>query len=210
MKKPTQSQLKTQEKTDSTTSDRNKTAQCILEEAKNLFRQKGYSGVSINDITSASHITKPTLYYYYGDKENLYVEVIVEMVRNGHRYLQEGLVKTKSIRHQLYQLTEGFMVYSPTSLTAMLRDATENLSPISLKKVNDAYRYYMVSTFELLFEEGIHSSEIKPYNSTDMAIIYMSMMDAYTCNRASYSGRTFDYKKNSRFVVDVLMDGLAN
>lgn len=191
---------------------RGKTAQLILNEAKKLFRKKGFSGVSVNDIVSASQITKPTLYHHYGDKENLYVEVLIEMLRLGHQYLERGQNgnKLQTVRQKLYILTEGFMANSPTSLTAMMRDAKEHLSPLSLKRIHDAYQYYMVSTFETLFEQGIQSKEIKPYDPTDMAIIYMSMMDAYTCNRISYSDKAIDCKSSSKFLIDVLMDGLMN
>lgn len=181
----------------------------ILNEAKKLFRQRGFSGVSINHITTASEVSKPTLYHYFGDKENLYAEVMIDMLKTGSHYLQQGLRKSNSVREKLYDLTEGFMTHSPTSMTAMMRDAKENLGEISFKKVADAYRYYMVSTFELLFSQGIDSGELKALESTDMALLFMSLIDGYTCNRTSYSGRHFDYKTLSRFLVDSLMDGLA-
>ena len=46
--------------------------QKILEVGLNLFSEKGYEGVSVSDLTEASGITKPTLYYYFGSKEGVY------------------------------------------------------------------------------------------------------------------------------------------
>jgi len=37
-----------------------------------LFSEKGYEGVSVNELVEAAGITKPTLYYYFGSKEGLF------------------------------------------------------------------------------------------------------------------------------------------
>ena len=49
---------------------------CILEEAQRLFASRGYHGVSIRDIVQACGLSNAALYYYFGSKQNLYVEVI--------------------------------------------------------------------------------------------------------------------------------------
>ncbi len=43
----------------------------ILQEGWRLFQQKGYRGVSTDELCERCSITKPTLYYYFQDKENL-------------------------------------------------------------------------------------------------------------------------------------------
>lgn len=43
----------------------------ILDEALRLFKEKGYADVTVNEIASASHISKNTFYYYYESKEEL-------------------------------------------------------------------------------------------------------------------------------------------
>jgi len=49
--------------------------QTIFARALELFSAKGYEGVSVNELTEASGITKPTLYYYFGSKEGLFEAV---------------------------------------------------------------------------------------------------------------------------------------
>lgn len=43
----------------------------ILQEALNLFKEKGYDNVTVNEIARAAHISKNTFYYYYESKEEL-------------------------------------------------------------------------------------------------------------------------------------------
>lgn len=44
----------------------------ILVEATRLFAERGYAGTSTAQIVRAAGITKPMLYYYFGDKESLF------------------------------------------------------------------------------------------------------------------------------------------
>ena len=46
-----------------------------MTQALELFAAKGYEGVSVNELTEAAGITKPTLYYYFGSKEGLFEAV---------------------------------------------------------------------------------------------------------------------------------------
>ena len=52
----------------------------ILEVARALFTQKGFANVSIRDICGDAHITAPTLYYYFKNKEALFDAVVRETV----------------------------------------------------------------------------------------------------------------------------------
>jgi TetR/AcrR family transcriptional regulator len=59
----------------------------ILRAATEVFADKGYAGASIADISSAARVTKPMLYYYFGDKAGLF-DAVIEQV---HGRLQQGL-----------------------------------------------------------------------------------------------------------------------
>jgi len=48
------------------------TVRRILHNALDHFSKYGYSGASVREITNASQVTKPTLYYYFRNKEELY------------------------------------------------------------------------------------------------------------------------------------------
>ena len=43
----------------------------ILRATLQLFLKKGYTATSTNDICAAARVAKPTLYYYFGSKQNL-------------------------------------------------------------------------------------------------------------------------------------------
>jgi AcrR family transcriptional regulator len=52
------------------------TRQRILDEAYRLFRRKGYSRVSMDEIAAATTVTKRTLYYHFTSKDSLLAAVL--------------------------------------------------------------------------------------------------------------------------------------
>ena len=44
--------------------------------ARNLFAERGFEGVSLDDIASAAGVSKPVIYEHFTDKETLYEEVV--------------------------------------------------------------------------------------------------------------------------------------
>lgn len=48
----------------------------VLDAAMLLFWSRGYEGTSVNDLTEATGLAKPSLYAAFGDKESLYGKVL--------------------------------------------------------------------------------------------------------------------------------------
>ena len=48
----------------------------LLAAATELFTQKGYAGTTVREIVTAAGVTKPVLYYYFRNKEGIYLELM--------------------------------------------------------------------------------------------------------------------------------------
>lgn len=57
------------------------TRQAILDAARVTFARKGYSGASVKDIAEGLHVTRANFYYYFHDKQQLFVELGTETYR---------------------------------------------------------------------------------------------------------------------------------
>lgn len=182
----------------------------ILQHAKLLFRQKGFSAVSMNDLVSSVGLTKPTIYYHFTDKETLFTEVMVEMMRHGNELLMAGIKRCKDFREKLYRLSEGYFRFSPTSLSTVVRDAGEHLDEAHMKKVMEAHRFYLISPIIGIFEEARQAGEIaQSENPETLALYYISWIDAMTTLRAAHENRDFDPKECASKMVDIFLDGVA-
>src|SRR4051794_30577565 len=56
--------------------DRVRTRQEILDVATREFADRGYAGARVDEIAARTQTTKRMIYYYFGGKEQLYVEVL--------------------------------------------------------------------------------------------------------------------------------------
>jgi AcrR family transcriptional regulator len=66
--------------------------EAIISSAADLFAHRGYLGTSMNDVAEACGLSKPTLYHYYRDKDEMLVSIadehvsrLVELVRSVER-----------------------------------------------------------------------------------------------------------------------------
>lgn len=57
------------------------TPELIMEVASAMFQKRGYDRTSLEDIATALHITKPSLYYHFSGKE----EILLACIESGHR-----------------------------------------------------------------------------------------------------------------------------
>jgi TetR/AcrR family transcriptional repressor of nem operon len=66
----------------------------VLKIARDIFWQKGFQGTSLDDITAASGVAKPSLYAAFGDKNALFLKVLDgyhdAIVRRAETALSEG------------------------------------------------------------------------------------------------------------------------
>ncbi len=179
----------------------------ILDVAKALFREKGYSSVSTNTIIEAVGIKKPTLYYYFKNKEALFCNVLIYMLESGNHYIVNNIKASHSLDKKLCLLAEGYFEFSPTSLATMMRDGKQNLSTSNLKKVLEANQFYIIRPFEQIFEDAIEKKELRSLKSKDLATVFISLLDVFTVNTSVKNGRVFSYKEKAKLVVDLFLNG---
>jgi AcrR family transcriptional regulator len=64
-----------------------------LEQALHVFWRQGYEGTSINDLTQAIGITKPSLYAAFGNKEELFRKALDRYIDGPGGYVQTAMAK---------------------------------------------------------------------------------------------------------------------
>jgi len=53
----------------------------VLQSADRLWGERGVRGASLDDIAREASVTKPTVYYYFSDKTELFIELGTETYR---------------------------------------------------------------------------------------------------------------------------------
>jgi AcrR family transcriptional regulator len=82
-----------------------------LDAARDVFWQKGFQRTSLDDITAATGLAKPSLYAAFGDKNALFLKVLdryhARIVANAERILKEG----PSARDAIERWLKGFVPF---------------------------------------------------------------------------------------------------
>jgi AcrR family transcriptional regulator len=82
-----------------------------LDLARDVFWRKGFQGTSLDDITAATGLAKPSLYAAFGDKNALFLKVLdryhERIVANAERILSEG----PSAREAIERWLTGFVPF---------------------------------------------------------------------------------------------------
>ena len=72
-----------------------RTRESILDAARTAFARKGFSGVTIRDITDLASVTRANFYYYFSDKTELFIELGTDTYRQALAVV-EGFMEQES------------------------------------------------------------------------------------------------------------------
>lgn len=77
------------------------TRQQVLQAALKKFADCGYEGASVQDIVEAAKVTKPTLYYYFGNKAELYQALVDYAHDERFRLMQAAAERGRTVAEKL-------------------------------------------------------------------------------------------------------------
>jgi AcrR family transcriptional regulator len=87
------------------------TRQEILRAALKRFAHGGYAATSVQQIVGDARVSKPTLYYYFTDKADLFQTLVSEAHDERYRLLQEAAARRKDLRSQLVEILNVLFDY---------------------------------------------------------------------------------------------------
>ena len=76
----------------------------ILRAALKRFAHAGYAATSVQQIVGDAKVSKPTLYYYFADKAELFQALVNEAHDERYRLLKEAIKRAEGLRAQLLEI----------------------------------------------------------------------------------------------------------
>ncbi len=161
----------------------------ILDAALVEFSEKGFSGARIDTIAAAAGVSKPMIYSYYGDKDDLYAAALREayiQIRAGEQELDlEHKTPEEAIR-ALVSFTLNHFRSKPWFISML---NTENLHRgATIRKIHDVSEIQsrLVQELEIILkrgqDEGIFRQGIDPVDLyiTIASLCYFPISNAHT------------------------------
>lgn len=163
----------------SATAAYNATALKILNTAAHLFMQLGYRAVSINDIVKATGVTKPTLYYYFPDKAELFTQMALLRLVQLQTSIDAALAGADGLPGQLAALA-GVLLNADDGDMRMLRhEMAEHLEPAHQERLNRAFYLHLFAPIQATMQRGIDAGELAPGSAAELTMLFLGLMEAF-------------------------------
>jgi AcrR family transcriptional regulator len=159
--------------------------QCILEQAQQLFFAHGYHGASIRDIVQACGLSNAALYYHFGSKQNLYVEVIRGFVASVVQPVQEAEASSGSSRERLTRMVLAFSRFiseSQSELHMLLRDLME-CEGEEIQHLIPEVTGQILAPFAEVLTDGIAAGEIRAVDVQHTSLLLLGMLNSLAARR---------------------------
>lgn len=157
----------------------NPTASKILDTATRLFMQLGYRAVSINDIVKAAKITKPTLYYYFPDKEALFAQMALRRLIEMHSAMDAALAGPQTLLARLRALAGVLLDSSNGDMRLMRHEMHEHLAPEHQRRLGMAFQQHLFEPVRQVMRQGLDLAELNSYSADELTWIFLAMMEAF-------------------------------
>jgi len=114
----------------------------ILARAAKLFAKRGYTATSMNEVAEACGVSKPSLYHYVQDKQQLLVEIAAAHIARLEALVDEVGAETHTSEQRVRRLIAAFLAIYANSQAEhrVLTEDVKFLQPADRRRVLDGER----------------------------------------------------------------------
>lgn len=194
--------------------EKNLRRQEILHSAVKLFAEKGFSTTTIDDIAAAAEFGKGTIYNYFQSKEDIYFEIINDVLSNQKQIVNEADRTNQNPLDFIRAYTFKIFEYCFNNKYAFLLFARE-VSQLSSEnfKINLDYIHRefgdIKSVFVKKIEKGIKTKIIKKMDANKISLIYNHLVYSYIHYLMICPQDNFDHKLEADIVLSVFFEGIT-
>lgn len=147
--------------------------QQLLDVALQSFALKGYAATTVREIVDTVGITAPSLYYYFGNKEGLYMELMQTHCAQFDSVLESHLDTSESAKCRLIDLIVKIFLHVIEDKYFFRLMFTIYYGPSQGAPYCDFISYHVKfhAAIKKIIEEGIASKEFQPGNPGHMTWI---------------------------------------
>lgn len=188
----------------------------IGKSAMQCFARYGLEKTTLDDIAKAVGLNKASLYYYYKNKEDIFLEVAVNEGEQSIRDLQEKTLQQHGLEQQVaFYLQERFNYYKNVlNLNKISPEMVNRLLP-RFFELYDGMVQEEIRFLATLISNGIQAEEIMHTDAEQLAGSLMNMCDALKHNTEQQAllkgSATTDYSMaitNLTLLVNLIFRGL--
>ncbi|NTV63835.1 MAG: TetR/AcrR family transcriptional regulator [Oscillochloris sp.] len=154
------------------------TAVKIIEAATHLFMQRGYKAVSISDIIKAADVTKPTLYYYFADKEELFVQMGLTLMETMGTQLREAASGVSSAE-RLTVIAGVLLAERDGDMRLMRHEMFEHVGPANRELLSRAFYSSLFAPIHAVMVQGLAAGDLARYPAETLTAMFLGLSESF-------------------------------
>lgn len=189
--------------------------QDMLAGALDLFSEKGYHNVSVQEIAARSEFAIGTLYKFFNNKEDLYKSLVLEQADRFHETLTKAIEEgdDEIEKLQAYISAKGQVFRSNSAMIrlyfAETRGASFNIMAGLDSQIRDQHDEFL-QKLAMVFDSGIKKNRFKkisdPYH---LAVCLESITNSFLFLWLE-APEQYPYPNDPNQILDILLKGLCN
>jgi AcrR family transcriptional regulator len=181
----------------------------ILSTAKSLFIQQGYHGLAMRQISDALGVSKAALYYYFKDKEELFLAILSGNMDEIESAID--LIQSKQIScSEKVILFVEYVLEQPAEQRAIIRLASQEMSQLSAasrKKFDKTYHDQFTGKLQALFQAGVENGEFRLIDPSIATWALLGIMYPYFY--PAHTGNAPVRHETIHQIISIYMNGVA-
>ncbi len=149
----------------------------ILDKAKSLFFEQGFSATSMNQIANTLELSKGTLYLYFKNKEELYISLLVEglsLMNQAFKSSVSGMEfweeKVRALGWAYYQFSRNFPQYFYINFQFQQGELTQKISD-ELYQECFGLGFSSLGFLANAIEQGREQGQVNTVDSMNTAVV---------------------------------------
>ncbi|MBB3111735.1 AcrR family transcriptional regulator [Paenibacillus phyllosphaerae] len=129
----------------------------LLRTAARLFMEKGYEQVSLDHIARACNVSKPSIYYHFANKPELFKASVIALLNMVNTKTAHLLDEAGDLESGLLNVAETRLANPHPEFEMIMKEAANYLSPDQLELIRAAEQqiyHLLASRFKLAMEQG--------------------------------------------------------
>jgi AcrR family transcriptional regulator len=156
--------------------DPQRTRAAILESALKEFARHGLGGARVDRIAANARANKRMLYYYFGDKEELFLAVLEESyarIRSAEQALDLEHLAPREALKRLVEFTWNYFLEHPEFMTLLNSENLHRGRHVSRSKRAREIQSPLIATLRAILERGERDGLFRP--GIDAVQLYISI-----------------------------------
>ena len=147
--------------------------QRVLDAATQLFAHRGYGSTSVREVVEAAGVTKPTLYYWFENKEALYLECVRTKFEALHPLVHDAVSGSGTVRERLVRFVRDYVQAGLDDLDGVRLALTATNPSFEKRPEIDLMSFHMEYFAPLgqLLVEGMASGDFREDLDPEFAVV---------------------------------------